>query len=311
MSTVLVQQPVSRTSLTPPLSPILDFEVHRPSSAPVPNKHLPFCSPGPAPAVSQQTPTPPASPPSQHASLQSFSLLHPADKYPKLAEAPLIYSIDTSELAAAINELARQLSPDPKLVFPWLHGLHAENQVQLAFFIARRKALRNTPKCFRGLTVVKVGGDLSRSRLKGAISEDEVLDSYLGAKTGFLDIDPRDGFSVRNFQIQATKMAMVSDIVVYGDDSAREVEIRDLAERLSFAQNTWRVEKTNGDDDIPIFNTFVLSGEFHVNTFESLCSILTPLLGRFEDLETQYPDLVAIDSQGQATGKVMDFCELR
>ena len=266
MATALVQQPVSGTSLTPPLSPTLDLEINRPTSAPVPNKHLPFCPSGPAPGVSQQTPTPPASPPSQHSSLQSFSLLHPADKYPKLAEAPPIYSINASELAVAINELAGQLAPDPKLVFPWLHGLHAENQVQLAFFIARRKALRNTPKCFRGITIVKVGGDLSRSKLKGAISEEEVLDSRLGANASFLDVDPKDGFSVRNFQIQATKMATVSDIIVYGDDKAREEEIFDLAERLSFAQNTWHVKKTNGDDDTPVFNTFVLSSEFYLTS---------------------------------------------
>lgn len=36
---------------------------------------------------------------------------------------------------------------------------------------------------------------------------------------------------------------------------------------------------------------------------------LTPLAGSFEEVEQNYPDMVAVDSQGRATGKVMDFCE--
>ena len=261
MSTALVHHPVSTASLTPPHSPALDLDTSRPGSAPIPNKHLSFCPPGPVPEVSQQTPTPPASPPSKHTGLQAFSLLHPAETYPKIIDSPPIYAIDAFKLAAAINELAGQLLPDPKLVFPWLHGLHAENQVQLAFFIARRKALRNTPKCFRGITIVKVGGDLSKSRLKGAISEDEVLASTRGSSASFLDVDPKDGFSVRNFQIQAAKMAMVSDVVIYGDERANKEEIRSLAERFAFAQNTLRVKSSNSEGDAPSFNTFILSSE--------------------------------------------------
>ena len=259
MSTVLVHQPVSGSSLTPPHSPSLDLDTSRSNTAPVPNKHIPFCPTGPSPVASQQTPTPPASPPTKHAGLQTFSLLHPADTYPKISERPPIFSIDISTLAAATNELASQLFPDPKLVFPWLHGLHAENQVQLAFFIARRRSLRNIPRCFRGITVVKVGGDLSKSKLKGSINEDEVLDSCQGQDAKFLDVDPRDGFSVRNFHIQATKMAMVSDVVIYGEDGTEKKDIHDLAERFAFAQDTWRVRNSNGEGGPQIFNTFVLS----------------------------------------------------
>ena len=262
MSTVLIDQPVARNSLTPPHSPPLDFDSTRPSSAPIPNKHLPFCPTGLAPGAAQQTPTPPASPPTKHSGLQTFSLLYPASTYAKIVENPPIYAIDAFTLAAAINNLAGQLFPDPKLVFPWLHGLHAENQAQLAFFIARRKALRNTPRCFRGITIVKVGGDLSRSKLKGAISEDEVLDSRTGADASFLDLDPRDGFSVRNFQIQSTKMATVSDVVIYGNEGVNEEQIRNLAERFSFAQNSWRVKTRSGDEDAPTFSTYILSSMF-------------------------------------------------
>ncbi|KAL6719342.1 tyrosine/serine/threonine protein phosphatase pps1 [Lecanora helva] len=289
MSTVLIHQPAPR-SLTPPSSPSLELDSARPSTAPIPNKHLPFCPTGPVPTTSQQTPTPPASPPTKHAGLQTFSLLHPAETYAKIVDRPPIYSINASTLAAAINELARQPFPDPKLVFPWLHGLHAENQVQLAFFIARRRSLRNTPKCFRGITIVKVGGDLSTSKLKGAIGEDEALDSSRGQDSSFLDVDPRDGFSVRNFQIQASKMATVSDVVIYGDDSAKEEDIRNLASRFAFAQDTWRVQNAAGEAETPRFNTFILTSSF-------------------KEIEAEHPDLVAIDSQGLTKGNVMDFCE--
>lgn len=261
MSTLVIHQPVCRTTLTPPPSP--DIETTRPSSAPIPNKHLAYCPPGPAPGASQQTPTPPASPPSKHTGFQAFSRLYPANNYPRIFDKPPIYSIDASTLAAATNELAGQLFPEPKFAFPWLHGLHAENQVQLAFFIARRKALRNTPKCFRGITIVKVGGDLTRARLKEAISEDEILEANRGPKATFLDVDPKDGFSVRNFQIQTAKMARVSDIVVYADEIAKDGEARKAAERLAIAQRNWRVKDNNGDDDAPVFSTFVLSGWFH------------------------------------------------
>lgn len=265
MSTLVIHQPVSRTSLTPPPSPSIDTT--RPSSAPIPNKHLAYCPPGPIPGVSQQTPTPPASPPSKHTGLQAFSRLYPANTFPRISETPPIHSIDASTLAAATNELAGQLFPEPKFAFPWLHGLHAENHVQLQFFIARRKALRNTPKCFRGITIVKVGGDLTRARLKEAISEDEILEADRGQNARFLDVDPRDGFSVRNFQIQTAKMAMVSDIVVYADEIAKDGEARTVAERLAMAQKNCRVKNSSGDDDAPVFSTFVLSSLFHMSIY--------------------------------------------
>lgn len=172
-----------------------------------------------------------------------------------------MYSIDASILNAATNELASQLFPEPQNVFPWLHGLHPENQVQLAFFIARRRALRNTPKCFRGITIVKAGGDLSKARLKGAVSAEEILNLENREDAVFSEVDPREGFSVRNFQIQATKLATVSDIVVYGDDETKQEDVYDLAKSIAIAQSTCRVRSSYGDEDGPIFNTFIMSSK--------------------------------------------------
>ena len=259
MATLVIHQPASRASFTPPPdTSALSLDTSRPGSASIPNKHLPYCPAGPAPAKSQLA-SPPASPPTKNSGLQTFSLLHPADTYPQIIDKPPVFSIDAFTLAAAINEQATQLFPDPKLAFPWLHGLHAENQVQLAFFIARRKALRKIPQCFRSITIVKVGGDLTNARLKGAVSADEILDLKNNEGASFLEVDPKDGFSVRNFQIQATKMATVSDIVLYADAETEAEEIYDLAKKFATAQKTWQVKNGNGDGHV--FNTFIMSSK--------------------------------------------------
>ena len=133
--------------------------------------------------------------------------------------------------------------------------------MQLAFFTARRRTQRHTPKCFREIVIVKAGSDLSRARLKGAISAEEVLEFKWGQDATFLDADPREGFSVRNFQIQTPKMATVSDIVIYGDQTTKKEEIHQLAKKFAIAQNIWRLNNGCGnDEDAPSYNTFVLSG---------------------------------------------------
>ena len=307
MSTLVIHQPTSRASLNPPPdTPSLSLDTSRPSSTPIPNKHLPYCPAGPAPGTSQLA-SPPASPPTKDSCLSVFSVLHPATNYTQITDNPPVFCIDIFTLAAAINEQAAQPFPDPKLAFPWLHGLHSENQVQLAFFIARRKALRKTPQCFRGITIVKVGGDLTKARLKGAISPDEILDTKNNKSASFLEVDPKDGFSVRNFQIQATKMATVSDIVLYADAGTKAEEIHELAKKFAAAQNTWRVKNRNGDEHLSIFNTFIMSSRSRSVIVSS--ESLTLSSGSFEEIEHNHPDLVAVDSQGLATGRVMDFCE--
>ena len=133
--------------------------------------------------------------------------------------------------------------------------------MQLAFFDARRNLLRDPPECLRGLTIVKAGGDISQCRLKGAVAPDEILSPGKAEDTVFLDVDPREGFSVRNFQIQVAKMAVVSDIVVYADRGTSTEDVQQLARRVAFAQKAWRSKASLGDEqDVPIYNTFVLSG---------------------------------------------------
>ena len=291
MATLVIRQPAPRQSPTPPpQADVLTLSNSRPSSAPIPNKHIPYCSPGPVPSFQRQTPaTPPDSPPSNHASLQSSSPLQPVDRFHQVSKNPTIYSIDASTLVGASNQLATQFLPDPKQLFPWLHGLNPENQVQLQFFLARRKTQRQTPKCYRGITIVKAGGELTNARLKSAIAPEEILNRGEDHNAAFLEIDPRHGFSVRNFQIQATKMAVISDVVVYKDDKGSEEDVHQLARRFAFAQDTWRVKSRGVDNEAaPRFNTFVLNSSF-------------------SEIEEKYPELVAIDSEGRSTGNAIDF----
>jgi len=235
----------------------------RGTPAAIPNKHLPTCSPGPRPH-NRQLDSPIASPSFPRTILDTTtSLLHPPDSYTKLSDQPNVYAISSVQLQKALDHTASHPLPDPNLLFPWLHGLHPENKHQLAFFIARRKALRKAPRCLRSTTIVKAGGNLSHSKLKGAIAPQELLSAEKPNADApqFLDIDPKDGFCVRNFQIQAAKMASVSDVVVYGDDPTSADDVIRLAERISKAQRAWREKDREIGLDRPIFSTFVVQGE--------------------------------------------------
>lgn len=248
---------------------------------PVPNKHIPVCPPGPVPHADPTTPPPT---PGNGDDDVPQSLLYPPYNYPRLDSGPFsLYKIDAGGVAGALEYLSCQPLPDPSHVFPWFHGLHPSNHVQQAFFIAKRRALRKTPSCLRGITLVKADGDLNTSRLKGAIAPDELLQS--GSSAEFLDIDPREGFSVRNFQIQAAKSAMTSDVIVYGDDDDL---VRKIGWDVTAAQQRWREKHEIQGNSLPHYNTFIC-------------------IGKFEAFEQRFPEIVAVDSAGHLTGNVVDF----
>lgn len=266
MATAVITASLPARTATPP--PHLSINTsQRGTPAAVPNKHIPFCSPGPRPG-SRQPDTPPASPPSQNELVETTSLTYPPNGYPTIIDRPPIYEITAAQLEKALDHLSSQPLPSAKQVFPWMHGLHAENQLQLAFFTARKKALRRTPKCIRGLTVVKARGDLSHSKIKGAIAPEELLTACCDSGVGesckdccFLEIDPKDGFGVRNFQIQACKIATVSDVVVYNDMNTPKSEARRLAHRIARAQSLWQKKQEGlSPSSERLFNVFVLSG---------------------------------------------------
>jgi dual specificity MAP kinase phosphatase len=289
MATIVVQQqPAYQHATNTSSLSSLNINIPR-STTPIPNKHIAYSPPGPIPNASQ-TITPPSSPPVRTLLPKVTSLLHPPNAHTKLLNSPPIYGIDAKTLSAALDHLASQPLPDPSNVFPWLHGLHPNNHLQQAFFVARKKSLRKIPRCLRGITLIKAGGDLTRSRIKGSVAPDEVLSLCDDASKGFLDCDPQEGFSVRNFQIQAAKMAQLSDIVVYGDDTTDYRIIKSVAERTSSVQRKWRKDMESGGQSVEPYHTYVLTSPF-------------------EELAQEHPELVAIDSNGNATGKVMDFLQ--
>ncbi|RMZ88371.1 hypothetical protein DV736_g4402, partial [Chaetothyriales sp. CBS 134916] len=256
----------------------------------LPNKHLPFCPPGPIPSTSQRI-TPPNSPPARAAaSAKPHSLLHPPHHFPKLLNTPPIYGIDAKTLSDVLHHNAAQPLPPPSSVFPWLHGLHPNNHIQLAFFVSRRKSLRRVPKQIRAITIIKAGGDLSCARIKGAVAPDEVLSLSDDTGPGFLDCDPSTGFSVRNFHIQTAKVAQVSDLIVYGDAKTDHRIIKSVAERASLVQRRWKKELDSIGQGSETFHTFVLTEPF-------------------EDFEHAHPEHVAVNSTGHPTSDVVDFLQ--
>ncbi|KAM3424195.1 hypothetical protein BST61_g11264 [Cercospora zeina] len=291
MSATVLARPMERLGTATPPPQLSLNTTQRGTPAPVPNKHLPFCSPGPRPASRTLDP-PPASPPSPTQLIETSSLTYPPHGFERVFNDPPVYSITANKLSHAVDHLASQPLPPTQQVFPWLHGLHAENQLQLAFFMARKKSLRRTPKCIRGITVVKAGGDLNHSRIKGAIAPEELLKPLsVGQRREepeFHEADPKEGFSVRNFQIQACKMATVSDIVVYADAKTPREELVRTAKRIARAQTAWQ-KKTEGTNCASrLFNTFVLQDDWEI-------------------VECDYPDLVQLDADGCMTGKTVDF----
>jgi dual specificity MAP kinase phosphatase len=282
MATIALSRPVAShrpSSLTSAIT--LDSHPSQ-CPAPVPNKHIPVCPPGPIP---QQEPTTPPPSPVKEEDQLTRSLLYPPDKYASVEMGRLsLYKVDTDDVAAALDHLARQPMPDPAQVFPWLHGLHPANAIQQAFFMARKRALRKTPPCLRGITLVKADGELNVARLKGAIAPHEFL-QLGGPVAEFLDVDPKDGFSVRNFQIQAAKSAMTSDIIIYGDD---DVAVRKLGWNVAAAQQRWRDRHEAQRHHLPWYNTFIC-------------------VSPFAEFEEKHPEIVSVNSAGLLTGNVLDF----
>ncbi|KAI0451833.1 hypothetical protein F5B21DRAFT_363494 [Xylaria acuta] len=305
MATIALPRPIpahrSSADIVNLASPIsleaaIDAQQTTACPTPIPNKHIPACPTGPA--LVQTPNTPPPSPGREdddddnhgnnyhhHNGRRLSSLLHPPNQYPRLRLGPLsLYEIDVDDVAAAIHQTAKQPLPDPNQVFPWFHGLHPSNHMQQAFFIARKKrALRKTPCCLRGLTVVKANGNLCESRLKGAISPQEFMRP--GVEGEFIEMDPREGFSVRNFHIQPAKTAVTSDIIVYGEDAQ---VVRTVGWKIVSAQAKWREKHRAQGPRIPEYNTFIC-------------------VAPFADFEKRYGEVVAVNSAGLLTGAVLDF----
>ncbi|KEY64423.1 hypothetical protein S7711_05242 [Stachybotrys chartarum IBT 7711] len=299
MATIALTRPLAphntSTTITNPITPPLSLDgistnssttSTTPASAhaasPIPNKHIPHCPTGPVKAVDLDSP--PTSPKVRTKTQHQSSILYPPDGFNRLVSGPLaIYEIDASEVAEALDHASRQPLPDPSTVFPWFHGLHPNNHVQQGFFSARRRLHRRTPIPLRAVTLVKADGELHIARLKGAIAPEELIQP--NSAPAFIDPDPRDGFSVRNFHIQPTKIALTSDIIVYGDDLQAA---RKLAWDMAAARQQWVESQIASGGSCPLYSTFVCTSPF-------------------EEFEKNHPEIVAVDATGCHTGQVIDF----
>jgi 5'(3')-deoxyribonucleotidase len=273
MTTIALARPIPPHRPSSTITPPLSLENSSASSSsqcsgPIPNKHLPICPTGPA--CPDELDTPPPSPPAQD-QLQQTSALYPLDGFKRIDSGELsIYELDATRVAEAVDVASRQPLPDPALVFPWFHGLHPQNHVQQSFFAARRRASRPTPSCIRALTIVKADGDLNCARLKGAIAPNEIIQANNPAR--FIEADPREGFSVRNFQIQTVKTAVLSDIIVYGRDLTKT---RKVAWDIASAQKLWREKHQDQGEWMPEYHTFItFSKFFFINNLQNVSLLL-------------------------------------
>lgn len=227
-----------------------------------------------------------SSSPSRAPALSQASLLCSLDSYVRVdSEDASIYEIDAASVAEALDYASQQLLPPPSQVFPWLHGLHPENQTQRTYFDGHQCTIGSTPNCLRTITLVKADGNLSFARLKGAIAPGEFMRP--GATPEFIDADPLSGLSVRNFHIQPVKVAATSDIVIYG---LNPDETRTVAWKVAAAQKRWRDKQHAEAKNLPTYNTFVCTSPFSA-------------------FEENHRNLVSIDASGNSTGQVLDLIQ--
>lgn len=143
------------------------------------------------------------------------------------------------------------------------------------------------PSSFRGLLLVKVGPQNSEGTLIGSCYPHEILtptahdsddsdDNDVGlAETPYLDsanskqpslkpadysphflnLDPLEGISLRNFHLQITKWAAVSNIALYVSDEALRDDMLAFAKLISQAQVNARAQHA----DIPPCNTYIVN----------------------------------------------------
>ncbi|CAG8564283.1 6719_t:CDS:2, partial [Scutellospora calospora] len=245
-----------------------------------------------AAAVEQQQPsrlTPPLSPlsppSSSPATIRSPSPIG-FDSFPLVNEDPPIRALTISQYYL-IHE-TYYTTPLPNDLFPWLHGIDGKNPIQNNFFGLNNQEEYPVP-IHRGVTVVQAEGaeECLRSQLLGSVLPTDILDygdSNDCSVRGFLKVSDCEGINLRNFKIQVAKYATISDIIVYGENGLNE-NVLNIAKQMAWAQQIFGEENPN----ILEYEVFVIVEPFSI-------------------FEEEYPELVAVDSQGIIRNKI-DFSE--
>lgn len=216
------------------------------------------------------------------------SQLFPADDFPEIV--PDVRLLSSENLASAHEYNIRYRLPDSNDVFPWLHGIHRSNSDQRLFFDITRPSMMPRPKGLRTMTLIP-----AHSALKGQagrlVNSLDLWDVFTESdnELSFVDGDPPNRIGLRNFHIQAIKLALVSDIVIYDIENAAENDqILLLASSIAAAQKKYAMRQ---HWKTPKYGTFVLAETF-------------------KDLQRKFPFLVVQDLQGASTSYEHDFLEL-
>ncbi|KAI5284440.1 tyrosine/serine/threonine protein phosphatase pps1 [Ascosphaera aggregata] len=218
------------------------------------------------------------------------SLLYPPTQYPCHPRVKGAFSIDISQLAEALRHIATIPLLDRNVIFPWMHEFPPmyDNDGTENLEIP-------PPESLRSIIIIKAGGDLTKSKLKGAIDASEIVDDSMSRFRS--DAEMVEG-KVRHFKLQTQKFANVSDIVIYGDEDTTTCEIETLASIIIDCQhhaNQGYQGAAESRNESPSkncrFHTFILS-----SPFPEICE--------------KYPELVYIDSAQNYTTHAIDMLEM-
>ncbi|KAF7730983.1 tyrosine/serine/threonine protein phosphatase pps1 [Apophysomyces ossiformis] len=197
----------------------------------------------------------------------------------ELQKEPPMYGISSSQYAH-IQRTYNEFPLPNNILFPWLHGVDGKSYQQNMFFGIRRCIV----PLYRGLMLVHADEACPySSRLVHSVLPSEIL---ISNESEFLQ-SSQPKIDLRNFKSQVSRMATISDIVVYGDRA------EDVAKRISQAQHVLRekrleelehIRKTAGNRAVENANTLIY------RTF----IVQDP----FELMEQHCPELILYDAKG-------------
>ncbi|KAL1918033.1 uncharacterized protein VTP21DRAFT_3299 [Calcarisporiella thermophila] len=214
-----------------------------------------------------------------------------------ICDNPSIYGV-TASYYFEIQDLYHRTPLPNDILFPWLHGVDGKNYHQNLFFNVTKVEIPQ----HRGLTVVHGGDDVRRCSIVGSVLPGEILASATAAtpppsvdavssnadeqqptdQRNFVQSENSEPLiNLRNFKIQVAKYALISDIVVYGENGVDE-KVLEIAKQISWAQQALRADPSTRPK--LEYHTFVITDPFSV-------------------IEEQFPSLVLLDSKGMPVNK--------
>ncbi|ODQ63261.1 hypothetical protein NADFUDRAFT_6814, partial [Nadsonia fulvescens var. elongata DSM 6958] len=220
------------------------------------------------------------------------SLSSPLDNafnYQAVSSDPPVFALSSLIFTQSINHHYSTPLPEVDEMFPWLHGIHEDNFSQRAFLDplhrfrqeipanGREKyehdlqSHKNVPNQAHGLLLYddntsdiqiayNSGDDTIENEMTKETKDDGVPTYSQIYLPQFLELDTRQGISLRNFQIQVTKFACISDVIIYCSESKGDdfEQLIDVARLISQAQINFKQAYSLNQD----YKTFVVFDDF-------------------------------------------------